>query len=382
MTKRIYLDHASTTPVHPDVVKAMLPYFNKFPGNPSNIHLPGTEARAAIEEARGKVATLIGAGKDEIVFTSGGTEADNLAIKGIAFANETRGNHIVTTAIEHPAVLESCKFLQERGFTVTYLPVDSYGLVDTEDIKRAITDKTMLISVMHANNEVGTIEPIAEISKIARQKSIYFHTDAVQTSGHIPLDVNDLGVDLLSISAHKLYGPKGVGALYIRKNTNIVPFIHGGEQERGLRASTENVPSIVGFGTAAAIAREGLEDEVKHLVHLRNKLIEGLLNNIEGIQLNGHPSQRLPNNINVSIKFTEGEAMLRNLDRAGIAASTGSACSSGKQEPSHVLLAMGAPCGPNFGSLRFTLGRDNTEKEIDRVLEILPSIVNKLHTEQ
>jgi len=382
MTKRIYLDHASTTPAHPDVVKTMLPYFGKFPGNPSSIHSAGAEARAAIEEARGKVATLIGADKDEIVFTSGGTEADNFAIKGIAYANETKGNHIVTTSIEHPAVLESCKFLQGRGFAVTFLPVDSYGLVDTEDIKRAITDKTILISVMHANNEVGTIEPINEISKIAHQKGIYFHTDAVQTAGHIPLDVDDLGVDLLSISAHKLYGPKGVGALYIRKGTNIVPVMHGGEQEYGLRASTENVPSIVGFGTAAAIAHSELDREAKQLIPLRNKLIEGLLKNIDGIRLNGHQTQRLPNNVNISIKFVEGEAMLRNLDREGIAASTGSACSSGKQEPSHVLLAMGAPCGVNYGSIRFTLGRDTTDKEIERVLEILPSIVNKLHTVQ
>jgi cysteine desulfurase len=382
MTRLTYLDHAATTPVHPDVVKAMLPYFSKFPGNPSSIHSTGTEARAAIEGAREKVATLIGSEKDAIVFTSGGTEADNFAIKGIAYANEAKGNHIITTSIEHPAVLESCRFLQGRGFDVTFLPVDSYGLVDTEDIKRAITDKTILISVMHANNEVGTIEPIAEISKIAREKGIYFHTDAVQTSGHVPLNVNDLGVDLLSISAHKLYGPKGVGALYIRKGTNITPFMHGGEQERGLRASTENVPSIVGFGTAAAIAHSELDREIKHLVPLRNKLIEGLLKNIDGIRLNGHSTQRLPNNVNISIKFIEGEAMLRNLDREGIAASTGSACSSGKQEPSHVLLAMGAPCGSNFGSLRFTLGRDNTEKEIDRILEILPSIVNKLHTVQ
>ena len=376
--KRIYLDYAATTPIHPEVVRAMLPYLSDAFGNPSSIHSFGQEARAAIEEARDKIAALIGARSKEVVFTCGGTEADNLAIKGIACANRNKGNHIITTAIEHHAVVESCKFLQRQGFEATYLPVDSYGLVDPRDVKKAITDKTILISVMHANNEIGTIEPIAEIGKIAQGKGIYFHTDAVQTVGHIPVDVNELGVDLLAMSAHKLYGPKGVGALYVRKGTKIIPLLHGGEQERGYRASTENVPAIVGFGEAVAIAHRELGEEAKYLVPLRNKLIEGLMGCIDHIHLNGHPTQRLPNNVNVSIEFVAGETMLLNLDLQGIAASTGSACSSGGMEPSHVLLALGL--SPNLAddSLRFTLGRETTDEEIDRVLEILPQIVAKL----
>jgi cysteine desulfurase len=376
--KRIYLDYAATTPIHPEVVRAMLPYLSDAFGNPSSIHSFGQEARAAIEEARDKIAALIGARSEEVVFTCGGTEADNLAIKGIACANRNKGNHIITTAIEHHAVVESCKFLQRQGFEATYLPVDSYGLVDPRDVKKAITDKTILISVMHANNEIGTIEPIAEIGKIAQGKGIYFHTDAVQTVGHIPVDVNELGVDLLAMSAHKLYGPKGVGALYVRKGTKLIPLLHGGEQERGYRASTENVPAIVGFGEAVAIAHRELGEEAKHLVPLRNKLIEGLMGCIDHIHLNGHPTQRLPNNVNVSIEFVAGETMLLNLDLQGIAASTGSACSSGGMEPSHVLLALGLSPDLADDSLRFTLGRETTDEEIDRVLEILPQIVAKL----
>jgi len=376
--KRIYLDYAATTPMHPEVTKAMLPYFSDAFGNPSSIHSFGQEAKAAIEEARDQVAALIGARSEEIVFTSGGTEADNFALKGIAYANEKRGNHIITTSIEHHAVIESCKFLERRGFEVTYLPVDNYGLVDPQDVKRAITDKTILISVMHANNEVGTIEPIAKIGEIARERGVYFHTDAVQTVGHIPVDVNELGVELLAMSAHKLYGPKGVGALYIRKGTKVIPFMHGGEQERRRRASTENVAAIVGFGKAAEIARREMFQEGERLIHLREKLISGLVERIDNIHLNGHPAQRLPNNINVSIEFVEGESMLLNLDLEGIAASTGSACSSSSLEPSHVLLAMGLSHELAHGSLRFTLGRETTEEEIDRVLEVLPKIVAKL----
>lgn len=378
--KRIYLDYAATTPTHPEVVEAMLAYFRDACGNPSSIHSFGQEAKGAMEEARDKIASLIGARSEEIVFTSGGTEADNIAVKGVAYANEGKGNHIITTSIEHHAVIEACKSLERRGFEVTYLPVDSYGLVEPQDVKKAITDKTILISVMHANNEVGTIEPIAEIGSIARERGIPLHTDAVQTVGHIPVDVNELGVDLLAISAHKLYGPKGVGALYIRKGTRIIPFVHGGEQERRRRAGTENVPGIVGFGKAVEIAREEMDEGAKRLISLRDKLIKGLMRGIEHIHLNGHPTRRLPNNVNMSIEFVEGESMLLNLDLEGIAASTGSACSSSSLQPSHVLLAMGLSHELAHGSLRFSLGRETTEEEIERVSAILPQIVAKLRS--
>lgn len=376
--KRIYLDYAATTPTHPDVLKAMLPYFTDAFGNPSGIYSYGQEAKGAIEEARTKVADLIGARDEEIVFTSGGTEADNFALKGVAFANENRGNHIITSSIEHHAVIETCKFLERRGFSVTYLPVDEYGLVDPIDVKRAINDKTILISVMHANNEMGTIEPIAEIGKIAKEAGVYFHTDAVQTAGHIPVVVNELGVDLLSMSVHKLYGPKGVGALYIRKGTKLLSFIHGGEQERKRRASTENVPGIVGFGKAAELAQQEMGEEEKRVIYLRNKLVKGLLERIDHTRLNGHPVKRLPNSVNISVDFVEGESMLLNLDLEGICASTGSACSSGSLEASHVLLAMGLHHEQAHGSLRFTLGKWTTEDEIERVLETLPGIVARL----
>jgi len=375
---RIYLDYAATTPTHPDVLEAMLPYFNEAFGNPSTIYSYGQEAKGEIEEARTKVASLIGARDEEIVFTSGGTEADNSAIEGVAFANEGKGNHIITTSIEHHAVLETCKFLEERGFNITYLPIDNNGLVNPDDVRRAITLKTVLISVMHANNEVGTIEPITEIGDIAKEAGIIFHTDAVQTVGHIPVDVDKLGVNLLSISAHKLYGPKGVGALYVRKGTKIIPFAHGGEQERWRRAGTENVPGIVGFGKAAELALQEIPEEVKRLTGLRDKLITGLLERIDHIRLNGRPVMRLPNNVNLSINFVEGESMLLNLDLEGICASTGSACSSGSLEASHVLLAMGLSHVQAHGSLRFTVGKWTTEEEIERVLDVLPGIVAKL----
>lgn len=376
--KNIYLDYAATTPVRSEVLEAMLPYFTGAFGNPSSIHLFGQEAKIAVEEARDRVASLIGARREEIVFTSGGTEADNFALKGVAYANEHQGNHIITTPVEHHAVLEPLKLLESQGFKVTYLPVDEHGLVDPQDVRKAITDKTILISVMHANNEIGTIEPIAEIARIAREKGAYFHTDAVQTVGHIPVNVNELGVDLLAMSAHKLYGPKGMGALYIRKGTKVLPLMHGGEQERRRRASTENVPGIVGLGKAVELAQREIEEEVEHLTILRNGLIEGLMERIDHIRLNGHPSQRLPNNINVSIDFVEGESMLLNLDLEGIAASTGSACSSSRLEASHVLLALGLPHEQAHSSLRFTLGRETTEEDIDRVFEVLPRVVAKL----
>ncbi len=376
--KRIYLDYAATTPVHPDVLKAMLPYFTEGFGNPSSIHACGQEAREAVEKARGNVARLIGAEPEEIFFTSGGTEADNFALEGVAFANEKKGKHIITTSIEHHAVLETCKFLEKRGLKVTYLPVDKYGMVAPDDVKKAITPGTILISVMHANNEVGTIQPLTEISKIARKANALTHSDAVQTVGRIPADVNTLGVDLLSMSAHKLYGPKGVGALYIRKGTPITPFMHGGGQERGRRAGTENVPGIVGLGKAAEIALQEMNEEAARLIKLRDEFILALQQRIEGIHLNGHPVERLPNNVNISIDYVEGESMLLNLDMKGICASTGSACTSGNFEASHVLLATGCSHEQAHGSLRFTLGTWTTEEELKKVLDVLPPIVKKL----
>ncbi len=376
--RRIYLDHAATTPTHPEVVKAMLPYLTDAFGNPSSIHSYGQEAKGAIEEARTKVAELIGARSEEIIFTSGGTEADNFALKGVAYANEHKGNHIITTPIEHHAVMEACKFLERRGFRITYLPVDEHGLVDPQDVKKAITDKPILISVMHASNEVGTIEPISEIGKMAKEAEIYFHTDAVQTVGHIPVNVDELKVDLLSISAHKLYGPKGVGAQYVRKGTRLVPLIQGGGQENRRRAGTENVPAIVGLGKAIELAGQTMNRETELLSYLRDKLIEGLVERIDNIRLNGHPRKRLPNNVNVSVDFVEGESILLNLDLEGICASTGSACSSSSLEPSHVLLALGLSPEQAHGSLRFTFGRENTEEDMERVLEVLPGIVARL----
>lgn len=378
--RKIYLDYAATTPTDEEVKKAMLPYFSDKFGNPSSIYSFAQQSKAAIEEAREKIASLLRAKSKEIIFTSGGTESDNFAIKGVAYANQRRGNHIITSSIEHHAVTEPCEFLEKRGFNLTYLPVDKNGLVDPDDVKKSLTDKTILISVMHANNEVGTIEPIAEIGKIAKEKSIYFHTDAVQTFGHLPIDVNELNVDLLSISAHKLYGPKGVGALYIREGTRIMSFMHGGGQERNRRASTENVPGIVGFGKAVELAKETMDEEAKRLTGLRDKLIEGILEKIDHVRLNGHPTQRLPNNVNVSIEFIEGESMLLSLDMEGIAASSGSACTSGSLEASHVLLALGLSHELAHGSLRLTLGKYTKEEDIDYVLEVLPAVIERLRS--
>lgn len=375
--KRIYLDYAATTPVHPEVVQAMTPHWSEHFGNPSSIYSYGQEAKGTIEDAREKVADLIGASPDEIIFTSGGTEADNFAIKGTAFAAKS-GKHIITSAIEHHAIHETCAFLERHGFEVTYLPVDGHGLVDPDDLKKAITKETILVSVMQANNEVGTIQPIAELTAITREAGVYFHNDAVQTVGHIPTDVSELGVDLLSISAHKLYGPKGVGALYVRKGTRLVPFMHGGGQERNRRGGTENVPAIAGFGKAAEIARKEGPEEAERLTVFRQRLIEGILGTIDESRVNGHPEQRLPNNVNVSIDYVEGESMLLNLDLEGICASTGSACSSASLEASHVLLAMGLAHEQAHASLRFTMGKWTEQEHIDRVLEVLPAIVAKL----
>jgi len=380
MKRRIYLDYAATTPVRPEVVEAMLPYYTDFWGNPSSIYACGQEARKGLEEARGKIAALIGAREEEIVFTSGGTEADNNAIEGVCFANANKENHIITTAIEHHAVLMTCRFMEKRGFSVTFLPVDKYGLVDPDTVKKAITPKTVLISIMHANNEIGTIQPIAEIGKIAREAGIYFHIDAVQTVGHIPVKVNDLGVDLLALSAHKFYGPKGVGVLYIRKGTKLVPFVHGGELERGRRGSTENVAGAVGLGRAAELAGEELDSEMKRLTSLRNKLIDGVLTRVPGSYLNGHPSIRLPNNTNFSFDYVEGESILLNLDHDGICVSTGSACTSSSAEPSHVLLACGLPPLMAHSSIRMSMGKWTEEADIDTVFEVLPPIIEKLRS--
>jgi cysteine desulfurase len=376
MTRLIYMDHSATTPVDPDVRDAMLPYFSEKFGNPSSLYTIGREARRAIEEARQKVADLIGAKKEEIIFTGSGTESDNLAIKGTVYRNRKKGDHIITSSIEHHAVLNTCKYLEKQGFKVTYLPVSSEGLVNPADVAGAITPKTILISVMHANNEIGTIQPIEEIGKIAKEKEIPFHTDAVQTAGKIPINVDALGVNLLSMSAHKIYGPKGVGALYIRKGTFVEPQLHGGGHERNLRSSTENVPGIVGFGKAAGLAKERLPQE-EALAKLRDSLVRGVLE-IKDSYLNGHPTKRLPNNANFRFSYIEGESMILNLDMKGVAASTGSACSSTSLEPSHVLLAIGLKPEESHGSLRLTLGHENTQEDVDYVVSVLPEIVNKL----
>ncbi len=376
--ERIYLDYAATTPADPEVIKAMQPYFFEKFGNPSSIHSFGQEAKKALEESRETVASFLGAKPEEIVFTSGGTESDNFAIKGVAFARKAKGDHIITSAIEHHAVLEPCKSLEKMGFKVAYVKVDKCGLVNPEDIKKAITDKTILISIMHANNEIGVIQPIAEIGKIAKGKGIYFHTDAVQTVGHIPINVNELNLDLLSLSAHKFYGPKGVGALYIRKGTRIDRFLDGGDQERGRRASTHNTSGIVGLAKAIELCRDKMDDEAKIQEALRDKLIKEITKKIPEVYLNGHPDKRLPNNVNFSVKYIEGESMLLNLDMLGIAASTGSACTSTSLEPSHVLLAIGLPHEIAHGSLRFTFGRWSKIDDVDYLLRHLPKIVETL----
>ncbi len=376
--KRIYLDHAATTPVDPEVIEVMLPFFRETFGNPSSIHSFGQQARSAVEDAREKVASSLGAKPAETVFTSGGTESNNFAIKGIAWANRKKGNHIITSAIEHHAVLEPCRFLEREGFEVTFLPVDPRGLVDPCDVAKAITDRTILVTILHANNEIGTLQPIAEIGKIARERGVCFHTDAVQTFGHVPFTVDDLNVDLLSLSAHKLYGPKGVGVLYVRKGTRMEPHMHGGEQEGRRRASTHNVPGIVGLSKAVELADKAMPVGEARIAGLRDRLIRGIFDRIDDVRLNGHPDRRLANNVNVSVTCCEGEAMLLSLDLMGIACSTGSACSSTSVEPSHVLRAIGLSVEETRGSLRFSLGRHTEDHEIDRLLDVLPGIVRRL----
>lgn len=374
----IYLDHSATSPVDPDVFNAMEPYFVNSFGNASTLYSLGREARKAMEESRKMVASLIGANPEEIIFTSGGTESDNIAIKGTSYRLKDKGNHIITSNIEHPAVDETCKYLEKNGFKVTYLPAGEEGIVKVSDLENAITDETILITIMHANNEIGTIQPIKEIGKIAREKGIYFHTDAVQSVGKIPVDVDDLNVDMLSLSAHKLYGPKGIGALYIKKGVRLEPLLHGGGHEKGIRPGTENVAGIVGLGKACQIAQENLDETAQYVASLRDEIIEKVLSEVEQSYLNGHPTKRLPNNINFRFTSIEGESLVLHLDAKGIASSTGSACSSKKLEPSHVLMALGLEEVDAHGSLRLTLGKENMKEEIDYIVKSVKDSVEKL----
>ncbi|MDD9949494.1 MAG: cysteine desulfurase NifS [candidate division Zixibacteria bacterium] len=374
----IYLDHNATTPVRSEVFDVMEPFFRDRFGNASSIHRYGQDARAAVEEARARVAGLVNARPGEIYFTSGGTESDNLAIKGTAYARKAFGRHIITTNIEHSAVLNSCAFLEREGFEVTYLPVDEFGRVDPGQVEDALTDRTILVSIMHANNEIGTVQPVGEIGRIARARGVCFHTDAVQSAGKLPVDVDAMGADLLSLSGHKIYGPKGVGAIYIRKGVEIEPTAHGGHHENDVRSGTENTVGIVGLGKAAELAAEERESEYRHLSAMRDALEARVRVEIEGARVNGHPERRLPGTLNVSFPGAEGESLIMSLDLAGIAVSTGSACTSGAIEPSHVLLALGRDPRTALGSVRFSFGRDNTMGDVDCVMDRLPGIVARL----
>ncbi len=374
----IYMDHSATSPVDPEVFEAMKPYFIDSFGNASTLYSLGREGKKAMESAREEVASIIGAEPKEIIFTSGGTESDNIAILGTAYKLKKKGNHIITSDIEHPAVDETCKYLEKNGFNVTYLPVYKDGIVKIKDLEDAITDKTILITIMHANNEIGTIQPIAEIGKIARENEIYFHTDAVQTVGKIPVNVKELNVDMLSLSAHKLYGPKGIGALYLRQGVRIEPIMYGGGHEKGIRPGTENIPGIVGLGKACSIAKENLQRDAQKLISLRDMLIDGVLAENEDSYLNGHRTKRLPNNANFRFTGIEGESLILHLDAKGIATSTGSACSSTKLEPSHVLMAIGLKEVEAHGSLRISLGHENTEEDIEYTITAIKEVVEKL----
>ncbi len=378
VARRVYADNAGTTPMHPQVLEEMLPYFTEKFGNPSSIHFFGREAKQAMDNARERLARALGARSDEIYFTGSGTEADNWAVKGVALANRAKGNHIITTKIEHHAIIHTCEYLEKHGFDVTYLDVDQYGKISMDQLKQSINDRTILISIMFANNEIGTIQPAEEIGKIAKEKGIYFHTDAVQAMGNTVIDVNKLNVDLLSMSGHKIRGPKGIGALFIRKGVKIDNLIHGGAQERKKRSGTENVAAVVGLGKAAQLAADNLEEHVGHMTFLRDRLINGIKERIQYTRLNGHPTERLANNVNFSFDFVEGEALLLSLDMVGIAASSGSACTSGALDPSHVLMAIGLSHETAHGSLRMSLGDINTQEDIDYILEQLPPIVNRL----
>jgi len=376
--RRVYLDHAATSPVRREVVEAMLPHFSETMGNASSLHMFGQRAKRALEEARQSVARALGAHPKEIYFTSGGTESNNLAIEGVAQANSDRGRHLITSPIEHHAVLNTLHHLETQGYEVTYLPVDDRGIVDLDALERSIRDDTILISIMLANNEVGTIEPLSQIADIARNRGILLHTDAVQAVGKMPVNVDDLGVDLLSLTAHKLYGPKGTGALYVRHGTRIVPLLHGGHQERTMRPGTENIPGIVGLAAALDLACRDLDTESARLAALRDRLESGIRDRIQDAHLNGHRESRLPNILNMSFARAEGESLLLALDLRGIAVSTGSACAAGSTEPSHVLRAMGVDSLLAQGSLRFSLGRDNDEDDIDYVLDALAEIAPRL----
>jgi cysteine desulfurase len=376
--RQVYLDYSATTPVKEEVMQEMIPYFTKMYGNPSSLYTIGAASREAIDKARFQVANLINAQDKEIFFTSSGTEADNWAILGVADVLKNKGNHIITTKIEHHAILHSCEYLKKHGYEVTYLDVDSEGIVDPEELEKAITDKTILISIMLVNNEIGTIEPIKELAAIAKKHGIVFHTDAVQALGNVHLDVKDLGVDLMSISAHKIYGPKGIGALYIRKSVKLSNYMHGGAQESKKRAGTENLPGIVGFGKAAEVATENLDQHIKKVSELRDYFVNQVMNKIQNVTINGSTEHRHPGNANLTFEYIEGEAMLLYLDMKGISVSTGSACSSASLVPSHVLSALDIPIEKIHGSLRFTIGDPTTKEDIDYVVENLTEVVNKL----
>lgn len=378
---KVYLDNNATTRTDPEVVEAMLPYFTEKYGNPSSIHSFGQGVRKAIDDAREKVAAILNATPREIYFTSGGTEADNLAIFGTYWAKKDKGNHIITSKIEHHAVLRTCQYLEKQGLaTVTYLPVDKQGIVDVDALKDAITDETILITIMHANNEIGTIQPIEEIAEIASEKGIYFHTDAVQTVGKIPIDVQEIPLDMLALSGHKIYGPNGIGAIYIRKGTKLTPLLYGGHHERSMRAGTENIQGIVGLGKAAELAQLSLDEELSKVKTLRDRLHNGIVDTIEKVYLNGHPEKRLPNTVNLAFEYIEGESILMSLNMFDIAASAGSACTSDTLEASHVLQAMGIKSDLISSSVRFSLGKYNTEEEIDFVIEKLPPVVERLRS--
>lgn len=375
---RIYFDHNATTPVPEEVFEAMVPFLKEQWGNPSSIHWAGRGTRKSVEDAREKVCALLNCTNTELIFTSSGTEGDNHAIKGLAYAKKDKGNHIITTNVEHPAVLNTCKHLQKEGFEVTYLGVDKDGLISLDELKAAITPKTILISIMFANNETGVLFPVKEIGELAKEKGVAFHTDAVQAAGKAKIDVKEMNCDLLTISGHKLYGPKGIGALFIKRGVRLVPLIHGGHHERNRRGGTENVAGIVGLGKAAEIALRDMDSEIEHLKSLRDRLEKGMAERVPHIKVNGHMEKRLPNTSNISFEFVEGESLLLNLDMKGIAASSGSACTSGSLEPSHVLIAMGLTHELSHGSVRFSLGKSNTAEEIDFLLETMPPIAERM----
>ncbi|WP_315165742.1 cysteine desulfurase NifS [Metaclostridioides mangenotii] len=379
--RRLYMDYSATTPVKQEVVDAMLPYFTEYFGNASSFHTFGREAKEALDKAREQVADLINAKPGEVYFTAGGSESDNWALEGVAFANREKGNHIITTKIEHHAILHTCEYLaKHHGFEITYLDVDSEGKIDLKELEDAIRDTTVLISIMFANNEIGTIEPIKEACAIAKKHDILFHTDAVQAAGNIPVDVKDLDMDLMSMSSHKIYGPKGVGAIYIKRGVKLHNLVHGGAQEKGKRAGTENIPAVVGYGKAAEIAKQNLPNHIETLTRLRKKLIDGILEAIPFTRVNGSLDDRLPGNVNFAFEFIEGEGILLLLDMLGIAGSSGSACTSGSLDPSHVLLAIGLPHEIAHGSLRLTVGDFTTDDDIDYIIENLPKVIERLRS--